>query len=176
MNSYDLFPEVLPFDKNIGRELALRLKSDPNDNLIQGKSLEGVLARHLSTLTKVELTAEDLDNQWWDIFLPELKTPMRIDAKSTSAHSYTVSTHELEMAKNYPGLFVWALYKVDGDTFVRRAVFGKLKGSELWGPPLLSPSLFTARAHSKPTFYWDDISLEGRETVTLNQLNELNLL
>jgi hypothetical protein len=185
MTPFHLFPQVLPFDPATARERLAAISKDPKDNFIQGKALEFALADHQSKFTSVILTDETKDNQWWDIACPDLKTPMMVDAKSRTnieigpnpitTVSYSVSRAEQEKQFKHTGLFVWALYKFDGDVFHREFVLARFKGQEITNPPLLRPST-KERVNCELGFFWLINDLQGRETLALEEMMKLNLI
>lgn len=183
MNAYILFPNELPFDKELGYKIGCEVvrssspNAEPNANMIQGMALQTALVQHQQLHTTVLQTDESFENQWWDIYLPEFKTPMRIDVKSRSAEakSYTLSAREHATQFTGSELFVWPLYKVQDSIFVLEFVIARLKGTDLI-PPARTPTRFVDQAYKIPGFYWPIQELYNHGTKALDQINELNLL
>lgn len=176
MRVHDLFPETLPYDLDMGRELAQRLKSDPKNHLIQGCACQGMLALHQKQFTTVVETDEAPENRWWDGYLPELKTPIRWDSKSrlASSTSFTISKYEYEKQVTvYRGLFVWPLYKVDGNLFVRDFVLARLYGTDLIVPGT-NPG--KQKVHGGETMFWGLRDLDGQGVLALDLIEKMNLI
>lgn len=176
MDAFILFPETIPYDKDLGMSYALRIQRDPKPRMIQGKSLEAGLWQHQRQFTTVIETDESEENRWWDGMLPLLRSA-RMDPKSRGANTgtYTVSDNEKAKQLAHNGLFIWPLYKVDGTIFVRECVLAKFRGTELIGPPALTRSKHEVM-YGKQSWFWGVTDLTNRETLALTQINEMNLL
>jgi hypothetical protein len=176
-DAFLLFPETLRYDKDLGFAYARRIEGNPKPNFIQGKALEGMLWKHQRQFTEVIETDESLENQWWDGYLPLIGNGVRMDPKSrnTGTSSFTISAREKMKQLSCTGLFIWPLYRVDGNLFVRDFVLARCKGTELIGPPGPEPSKHVEYG-KEPSWYWPTKYLATRETLALTQMNELNLL